>query len=253
MPAPIRTWPSPKSRRRRGSKRQRDSIARSMSCSCGQQAARSRSSANISIPCGRPRRWTRPFLISNPEDTRRRPCKAHWVSKNVEDHVDNRWLSTGGRGKLGAGCWFKPAVSRILKLSVKAKDVFCVIVIRNGHNDAVGKADCLRLVFELLKRCLDMLARLGEKKLTSWVQEPGSRFESGLMTAFLAKDIDCFNKDVGWKDDRSGSFTELSRRLGGRHVVLVGFSRQRYKSACISNDRLVSCPLHTDSRQYVSR
>jgi ketosteroid isomerase-like protein len=36
------------------------------------QAARSRSSANISILCGRPRRWTRPFVISNPEDTRRR-------------------------------------------------------------------------------------------------------------------------------------------------------------------------------------
>ena len=46
------------------------SIARSMWCSCGQQAARSRSCANISIPCGQPRRWTRPFLISHPEDIR---------------------------------------------------------------------------------------------------------------------------------------------------------------------------------------
>src|SRR6266704_6945660 len=46
---------------------------RSMWCSCGQQAARSRSCANILIPCGQPRRWTRQFLISNPEHTGRRP------------------------------------------------------------------------------------------------------------------------------------------------------------------------------------
>ena len=59
--------PSPKSRRRRASSRRGGSIARSMWCSCGQQAARSRSCANISIPCGRPRRWTRRFWVSNPE------------------------------------------------------------------------------------------------------------------------------------------------------------------------------------------
>ena len=67
MPAPMRTRPSPKSRRRRVSSRRGGSIARNMWSSCGRQAARSHSYANISIPCGRPRRWTHPFWASNPE------------------------------------------------------------------------------------------------------------------------------------------------------------------------------------------
>jgi hypothetical protein len=56
MPAPIRTRPSPKSRRRRVSSLRGVSIARRMCCSCGLQVARSRSCANISIPRVRPRR-----------------------------------------------------------------------------------------------------------------------------------------------------------------------------------------------------
>ncbi len=59
-----------------------------------------------------------------------------------------------------ACCRFESAISRILKLPVKAKDIFCAVVIRNGHDDAIGKADIFRLVFELLKRGLDVLACL---------------------------------------------------------------------------------------------
>jgi len=57
-------------------KRRGVSIARSMWCSCALQAARSRSYANILIPCVRPRRWTRRFLVSNPEDKRRRAVQS---------------------------------------------------------------------------------------------------------------------------------------------------------------------------------
>src|SRR6266436_3744937 len=67
MPAPIWTWPSPKSRRKHGSSRPGVSITRSMSCSCGQQVVRSRSFVNILIPCRPPRPWKRRSLASTPE------------------------------------------------------------------------------------------------------------------------------------------------------------------------------------------
>src|SRR5438093_10903133 len=43
-----------------------------MACSFVLQAERSRSYENISIQRVRPRRWTRRFLVSNPEDKQRR-------------------------------------------------------------------------------------------------------------------------------------------------------------------------------------
>ena len=54
-----------------------------------------------------------------------------------------------GRGKLGAGCWFESAISRILKLLVKAKDVKSGVFVRNCHHETIGKADRLWNRFKL--------------------------------------------------------------------------------------------------------
>lgn len=53
-------------------------------------------------------------------------------------------------------------ISCFLKLFVKSENVFCVVVIGDGHDDAVGKTDGLGEVFELFKCCLDMRGRLDE-------------------------------------------------------------------------------------------
>ncbi len=63
----IRKAQSPKSKGKDSSNLRGVPTARIMCCSCVLLAARSRSCANISTPCERPRRWTRQFLISNPE------------------------------------------------------------------------------------------------------------------------------------------------------------------------------------------
>jgi len=47
------------------------STVRTMWCSCVPRAARSPSYVNTSTPHVRRRRWTRRFLVSNPEDKRR--------------------------------------------------------------------------------------------------------------------------------------------------------------------------------------
>src|SRR5437867_3949453 len=72
IPSPIRKGRSPNSRRRGLSSLRGVSIARIMCCSFVLQAERSRSYENISIQRVRPRRWTRRFLVSNPEDKQRR-------------------------------------------------------------------------------------------------------------------------------------------------------------------------------------
>ena len=59
-------------------------------------------------------------------------------------------------------------------------------MIGKGHDDAVGKADSLWLVFELLKRCFDVRGRLDKNELTAWLKERVRCFESSLMTASLA-------------------------------------------------------------------
>ena len=63
-----------------------------------------------------------------------------------------------GRGR-------KPAVARIGELFVKAEDVLCAVVIRDDHDDAVGQADGLGLVFELLQRRFDVRGCLNEDEL----------------------------------------------------------------------------------------
>src|SRR2546423_10020788 len=59
-----------------------------MCCSCGPWAARSRSSASISIPCVRPRHWTRRFLASNRSDNRRTYLgNANRMNDNIVGHA----------------------------------------------------------------------------------------------------------------------------------------------------------------------
>jgi hypothetical protein len=59
-------------------------------------------------------------------------------------------------------------ISCFLKLFVKSENVLCVVVIGDGHDDAVGKTNGLGEVLELFKRCLDMRGRLDENELTAW-------------------------------------------------------------------------------------
>jgi hypothetical protein len=75
----------------KGSSRLRDaSIARIMWCSCVLQAARSRSYANISTLCVRPRRWTRRLLVSNPEEQTARG-DAQSLPTDTEDYTRNEF------------------------------------------------------------------------------------------------------------------------------------------------------------------
>src|SRR5439155_8074645 len=83
---------SPRSRGRGSSSLQGVHIARIMWCSCVRQAARSHSCANISTLCVRPRRWTRQFLISNPEDKRRR-ARSKKRGRNADQEVVMRKIS----------------------------------------------------------------------------------------------------------------------------------------------------------------
>ena len=79
-----------------------------------------------------------------------------------------------------------PWLLGLIVLRELLKYVLGAVVIRNGHNDAVSKANGLRLLSELLKRRDKIGSRLDENKLAAWVQERSGRFQSGLMTAFLA-------------------------------------------------------------------
>ena len=57
-----------------------------------------------------------------------------------------------GGVELGAGCWFESAISRILKLLVKAKDIKGGIFVGNSHDETIGKADRLWNRFKLFQR-----------------------------------------------------------------------------------------------------
>ena len=48
------------------------------------------------------------------------------------------YRQVGGR-KLGAGCWFESAISRILKLLIKAKDVKGCVFVRRRHHEIIGR------------------------------------------------------------------------------------------------------------------
>ena len=79
---PVRKRQSPKSRQRALSSLRGASIFRITCCSCERQATRSRSYANISIPCVRLKRWTHGFLVLNRDDTLARNRSAMTVESS---------------------------------------------------------------------------------------------------------------------------------------------------------------------------
>ena len=113
-------------------------------------------------------------------------------------------------------------VSRLHKLHVKAKNVLGAVLIGNHHHHTVGKTHPWRLIFQFLKRPVQIGHGLNEYELTLWSKQFSRRFEGGLMTASFPQNIDRFNKDIGGKDNGPGDVAKPGGCFFGWDVVVIG-------------------------------